>query len=123
MKKLFSIMAKLETHYHYQLYFQKGYQHTGGKLLNHNTKHRKDNQLQSLELACRIPIREYKQDLKESEGNMFNPIFKDNVQAQKHPGRYVIQEPELPNHRKPKCVKLNRMAIKIPTIVVTIMMK
>ena len=29
-------------------------QHTGGKWLIHGTKHRKDNQLQSLELSCRI---------------------------------------------------------------------
>ena len=30
MKKLFSIMSHLQTHYHYQLDFQKGDQHTGG---------------------------------------------------------------------------------------------
>ena len=29
-------------------------QYTGGKWLIHGTKHRKDNQLQSLELSCRI---------------------------------------------------------------------
>ena len=29
-------------------------QHTGGKWLVHGIKHRKDNQLQSLELPCRI---------------------------------------------------------------------
>ena len=33
---------------------QKVDQHTGGKWLIHGTKHRKDNQWQSLELSCRI---------------------------------------------------------------------
>ena len=31
-------------------------QHTGGKWLIHGTKHRKDNQLQSLELSCSATI-------------------------------------------------------------------
>ena len=30
-----------------------------------------------------------KHDIKESKGNMFNPILKDNVQGQKHPGSYA----------------------------------
>ena len=33
MKKLFSIMSYLQTHYHFKLYFQKVDQHTGGKWL------------------------------------------------------------------------------------------
>ena len=37
-----------------QLDFQKMDQHSGGKWLFHGTKHRNDNQLQSLELPCRI---------------------------------------------------------------------
>ena len=52
MKKLFSIMPNLQTHYHFKLYFQKLDQHTGSKWLIwliHDTKHPKDNQLQSLE--------------------------------------------------------------------------
>ena len=35
-------------------YISKVDQHTGGKWLIHGTKRRKDNQLQSLELPCRI---------------------------------------------------------------------
>ena len=50
MIKLLSIMSNLQTHYHFKLDFQKLDQHTEG----HSTKHRKDNQLQSLELPCRI---------------------------------------------------------------------
>ena len=34
--------------------FQKVDQHAGGKWLNHDTKRRNDNQLQSLKLPCRI---------------------------------------------------------------------
>ena len=34
--------------------FQKVDQHAGGKWLIHDTKRRKDNQLQSLQLPCRI---------------------------------------------------------------------
>ena len=34
--------------------FQKVDQHAGGKLLIHDTKRHKDNQLQSLKLPCRI---------------------------------------------------------------------
>ena len=47
-------MSNLQTYYHFKLDFQKVDQHTGGKWLIHGTKHRKDNQLQSLKLPCRI---------------------------------------------------------------------
>ena len=52
--KLFSLMWNLQTYYHFILDFPKLDQHTGGKWLIHAAKHRKDNQLQSLELPCRI---------------------------------------------------------------------
>ena len=54
-KKLLSFMSNLQTYYHFKLDFQKVYQHTGAKWLIHGTKHRKDNQLQSLALPCSIP--------------------------------------------------------------------
>ena len=53
-KKLFSLMSNLQTYCHFKLDFQKADQHTGDKWLIHGTKRRKDNQLQSLELPCRI---------------------------------------------------------------------
>ena len=53
-KKMFSLMSNLQTCYHLKLDFQKVDQHTEGKWLIHGTKGRKDNQLQSLELPCRI---------------------------------------------------------------------
>ena len=71
MKKLFSIMPSLQTHSHFKLDFQKVDQNTRGKWLIHSTKHRKDNQLQSLELPVAYPCREFKHDTKKSEGNMF----------------------------------------------------
>ena len=47
-------MSHLQTYYHFKLDFQTLDQHTGDKWLIHGTKHHKDNQLQSLELYCRI---------------------------------------------------------------------
>ena len=47
-------MSNLQTHHHFKLDFQKVDQHTRGKLLIYGSKRRKDNQLQSLELPCRI---------------------------------------------------------------------
>ena len=52
--KLCSFMSNLQTYYHFKLDFQKEDQHTGRKWLIQGTKRRKDNQLQSLELSCRI---------------------------------------------------------------------
>ena len=40
-------MSNLQTYYHLKLDFQKVDQHTGGKWLIHDTKRRRDNQLQS----------------------------------------------------------------------------
>ena len=54
IKKLLSCMSSLETYYQFKLDFQKVYQHKGGKWLIHGTKRYKDNQLESLELPCRI---------------------------------------------------------------------
>ena len=43
-----------QTYYQSKLDFQNVDQHTGSKWLIHGTKRRKDNQLQSLELPCRL---------------------------------------------------------------------
>ena len=47
-------MWNLQTYYHFKLDFQNVNHPTGSKLLIHGTKHRKDDQLQNLELPCRI---------------------------------------------------------------------
>ena len=53
-QKLLSLVSNLQTYYLFKLDFQKVEQHTGGKWLIHGTQRHKDNQLQSLELPCRI---------------------------------------------------------------------
>ena len=47
-------MSNLQPNYCLKFDFQKMDQHAGGKWLIHDTKRRKDNQLQSLKLPCRI---------------------------------------------------------------------
>ena len=87
-------------------------------------KHCKDSQLQKRNSPVEYSSTEYKHDIKESEGNMFNPIFEDNVRGQKHSGRCVSAEPELPSFRKPECVDQNQWdSHKIQIIVGTIIMK
>ena len=56
MKLIFSDMSILQTHYHFKLDFQKVDQRKGGKWLIHGTKHHTNNQLQSLDLPCRISL-------------------------------------------------------------------
>ena len=88
------IASNIQTHYHFKLDFQKVDQHTGRKWLIHDTKHRKDNQLQSMEHPVEYSSRESKHEVKESERNIFNPVFKRNVQGRKHPGRCAFVESE-----------------------------
>ena len=47
-------MSNLQPNCCLEFDFQKVDQHAGGKWLIHDTKRRKDNQLQSLKLPCRI---------------------------------------------------------------------
>ena len=96
------LIANLQTYYHFKLDFQKVDQHTGGNWLIHGTKRRKDNQLQSLEPPVEYPCGECKHGIKESKGNMFNPIFRESVQGQKHPVSCVFAELALLMQRKPK---------------------
>ena len=51
---LLSIMSNLQLNCCLKIDFQKVDKHWGGKGLIHDTKRRKDNQLQSLKLPCRI---------------------------------------------------------------------
>ena len=88
-------MSNLQTYYHIKLDFQKVDQHTGEKWLIHGTKRRKDNQLRAWNSPVEYPSRECKHDIKDSKGNMFNPIFKENVQGRKHPGSCAFVQPEL----------------------------
>ena len=47
-------MWNLQTHYHFKLDFQKVEQHAGDRWFIHAIKRRKDSQLQSPVLYCRI---------------------------------------------------------------------
>ena len=79
-------------------------QHTEGKWVIHGINCRKDNQLQTLELPVEYLSRECKLDIKASEGNMFNPKFKENVQGRKYPGNCAFAEQVLLCNRKLKRV-------------------
>ena len=48
-----------------------------------------------------------KHDIKESEGNMANPILNENVQGWKHRGSCAFAEPELLSYRNPKLLVQN----------------
>ena len=49
-----STMSNLQPNYSLKIDIRKVDQHTGGKWLIQDTKRRQDNQLQSLNLPCRI---------------------------------------------------------------------
>ena len=51
---ILSIMSNVQPNCSFKNDFQKVDQHAGGKWLIHDTKRRKDNQLQSLKPPCRI---------------------------------------------------------------------
>ena len=51
---ILSIISNLQPNCCLKVDFQKVDPHAGGKWLIHYTKRRKDNQLQSLKLPCRI---------------------------------------------------------------------
>ena len=51
---ILSSMSNLQPNWCLKIDFQKVDHHAGGKWLIHDTKRRKDNQLQSLKLPCRI---------------------------------------------------------------------
>ena len=54
MKIYYPVCQTYGPNWSLKIDFQKVDQHAGGKWLIHDTKRRKDNQLQSLKLTCRI---------------------------------------------------------------------
>ena len=65
-------------------------QDTGGKMLIHDAKRRKNNQLQYPSWVSRCVI-------KGSDGTMLNPIFWKKGQGQKHTGRWETVERKIPS--------------------------
>ena len=90
-------MSNLQPNWCLKIDLKKVDQHAGSKWLIHDTKRRKDNQLQSLKLPCRISKLTARCDIKGSDGTMLNPIFWKKVQGQKHPGRWGILEHQIPS--------------------------
>ena len=92
-------MSNLQPNWCLKIDFQKLDQHAEGKWLIHDTKRRKDNQLQSLKLPCpaEYPSWVARCDIKGSDGTMLNPIFWKKVQGQKYPGRWGIVEHQIPS--------------------------
>ena len=78
-----SIMSHLQPNSCLKIDIQKVDTHTGGKWLIHHTKRRKDNQLQSLKLPCRISSWVARFDIKGSDGAMLNPILWKKVPGAK----------------------------------------
>ena len=90
-------MSNLQPNCCVEFDFQKVDQHAGGKWLIHDTKRRKDNQMQSLKLPAEYPSWVARCDIKGSVGTVLNPIFSKKVQGQKHPGRWGIVEHQIPS--------------------------
>ena len=76
-------MSNLQPNCCLEFDFRKVDQHAGGKWLIHDTKRRKDNQLQSLKLPCRISKLSSKMWHKGVRSTVLNPIFSKKVQGQK----------------------------------------
>ena len=90
-------MSNLQPNCCLKFDFQKVDQHAGGKWLIHDTKRRKDNQLQSLKLPCIISKLVARCDIKVSVSTVLNPILSKKVQGQKHPGRWGIVKHQIPS--------------------------
>ena len=72
-------MSNLQNYYHFKLDFQKVDQHTGGKWLIHGKNAARTISCKAWNCPVEYPSRECKHEIKESKGNMFNPIFKEKV--------------------------------------------
>ena len=89
-------MSNLQPYYHFKLDLQKSGPTYWGQVVNprHQTP-QGQSVAKDWTSPVEYPSRECKHDTKESKGNVFNPIFKENVQGWKHPGSCAFAEPEL----------------------------
>ena len=96
-------MSNFQTYYHFQLDFQNSGPTYRRQVVNphHQTQQRKIS-CKAQNSPVKYPSRERKDDIKASEGNMFNPILMENVQGQEHPGSCAFAEQALLSSRKPK---------------------
>ena len=93
-KKLFSLMSNLQTYY-FKLDSKKWTNIQGASGLSTAPNAARTISCKAWNSAVEYPSRECKHDIKESKGNMLNPIFKENAQGQKHPGSCAFAEPDL----------------------------
>ena len=107
-------MSNLQPNCCLKFDFQKVDQHAGGKWLIHDTKCRKDNQLQSLISPAEHPSWVARCDINGSVSTVLNPIFWKKVQGQKRPGRWGIVEHQIPSIKV--LFKTNTKGHKHPSI-------
>ena len=72
-------MSNLQTYYHCKLDFENVDQHTGGQWLIHNTQNTMIISFKAWNSPVEYFSWESQYDIEESEGNLFNPIIKENV--------------------------------------------
>ena len=80
-KKLFSFMSNLQTYYHFKLDFKKMDQHTGASGYSTAPNAARTISCKAWNSPVEYSSGKCKHDIKEFKGNMFNPIFKENVQG------------------------------------------
>ena len=93
-------MPSLQTHYHLNYI-----SHSGPTFRRHQTP--QGQSIAKPGFPLQNNSRESKHGIKESEGNMFNPIFTENVQGRQHLRSCAFVEPGWFSYRKPEHVVQN----------------
>ena len=91
-----SIMSNLQPNCCLKVDFENVGKHTGGKLLNHDTKRHKGKSIPEIKTwnsPAEYPSCVARCYIKGPDGTMLNPIFWKKVQGQKHPERWEIEHP------------------------------
>ena len=93
MKQSGFLLCQIPNQLSFKTGFQKVDQHTGGRWLVLSNKHHpavRTINWQAWNSLAEYPNWDYKLDIKESDGNMFNPIFLKKAQRQRHPRSWAI---------------------------------
>ena len=72
-------MSNLRTYYHFKLDFRKSGPTYRRQVVNPGNQTPQGESVAKFGIPIEYPSRECKHDIKESEGSMFSPIFKENV--------------------------------------------
>ena len=106
-------MSNLQTYYHFNLDLKKWNNIPEASGQSTAPDATGTNSCKAWNSPVENPSTECKHDIKKSEGNMFNPIFTENVQGRKHPGSCAFAELKQLSYREPKLqFKKLKMAIK-----------